>query len=119
MERFVGILIEHYAGKFPLWLAPVQAKVLSITEKQADYAQEVARRIQAAGVRAEADIRGDKVGSKIRDATLERVNYMLVVGGREAESGEVDVRTRSGDRLGAMSVDAFAERAVAEIRART
>lgn len=119
MERFVGILIEHYAGKFPLWLAPVQAKVLSITEKQADYAEEVARRLQAAGVRAEADVRGDKVGSKVRDATLERVNYMLVVGGREAESGNVDVRTRAGERLGAMTVDAFTEQAMGEIRART
>ncbi len=118
MERFVGILIEHYAGKFPLWLAPVQAKVLSITEKQADYALEVSRQLQAAGVRAEADIRGDKVGSKIRDATLERVNYMLVVGGREAESGQVDVRTRAGDRLGAMSPDEFVARALAEIRNR-
>ena len=119
MERFVGILIEHYAGKVPLRLAPVQAKVLSITEKQADYAEEVARRLQAAGVRAEADVRGDKVGSKVRDATLERVNYMLVVGGREAESGNVDVRTRAGERLGAMTVDAFTEQAMGEIRART
>ncbi len=118
MERFVGILIEHYAGKFPLWLAPVQAKVLSITEKQADYAQEVAERLQAGGVRAEADVRGDKIGAKIRDATLERVPYMLVVGGREAESGQVDVRTRAGDRLGALEVDAFLDRALDEIRNR-
>lgn len=118
MERFVGILIEHYAGKFPLWLAPVQAKVLSITEKQAAYAEEVAAQLVKAGIRAEADIRGDKVGSKIRDATLERVNYMLVVGGREAESGEVDVRSRAGDRLGAMDVPAFVAHAEAEIAAR-
>ena len=118
MERFVGILIEHYAGKFPLWLAPVQVKVLSITEKQADYAEDVTARLVAAGVRAEADVRGDKVGSKVRDATLERVPYMLVVGGREAETDHVDVRTRSGDRLGAMPVAVFSARALDEARKR-
>ncbi len=118
MERFVGILIEHYAGKFPLWLAPVQAKVLSITEKQADYAEQVAAQLVKAGIRAEADVRGDKVGSKVRDATLERVNYMLVVGGREAEEGKVDVRSRAGDRLGAMGVEDFIAHAREETAAR-
>ena len=118
MERFVGILIENYAGKFPLWLAPVQAKVLSITEKQAEYAEKVAAQLIEAGIRAEADVRGDKVGSKIRDATLERVNYMLVVGGREAEAGEVDVRSRAGDRLGAMDVASFVAHARREIEAK-
>ncbi len=118
MERFVGILIEHYGGKFPLWLAPVQAKVLSITEKQADYATKVAADLVAARIRAEADVRGDKVGSKIRDATLERVNYMVVVGGREAEAGQVDVRSRAGDRLGAMSSEDFVAHAREEIRNR-
>jgi threonyl-tRNA synthetase len=107
MERFVGILIEHHAGKFPLWLAPVQAKVLSITEKQAAYAEDVARQLVQAGVRAQADVRGDKVGSKIRDATLERVPYMLVVGQREADGGQVAVRERSGEDLGPMDVGAF------------
>jgi threonyl-tRNA synthetase len=118
MERFVGILIEHYAGRFPLWLAPLQAKVLSITGKQAAYAEQVAGRLKEAGVRAEADVRGDKIGSKVRDATLERVNYMLVVGGREAEAGTVDVRSRSGERLGAVPVEEFARRAREEIRKR-
>ncbi|MDA1194076.1 MAG: threonine--tRNA ligase [Planctomycetota bacterium] len=118
MERFVGILIENFAGRFPLWLAPVQARVLSITDQQGPYAEDAARRLVAAGLRAEADVRGDKIGSKVRDATLERVNYMLVVGAREAEQGLVDVRTRAGDRLGTMDLDAFTTRAREEIAAR-
>ena len=118
LERMIGILVEHYEGKFPLWLAPVQAKVLSITESQADYAQEVVKQLQAAGVRASADIRGDKIGSKIRDATLERVPYMLIVGGREAEAGQVAARRQSGEDLGPMGLDGFIERAKAEITAR-
>ncbi len=119
MERFVGILIEHYAGKFPLWLAPVQAKVLSITEKQADAVAAATAELRAAGLRVDADVRGDKIGSKIRDAILERVNYMLVVGAREADAGQIDVRTRAGERLGTMSLSAFVTRARAEIRDRT
>ena len=110
MERFVGILIEHHAGKFPTWLAPVQAKVLPITEAQNEYAEAVLARLQAAGVRAEADLRGDKIGAKIRDATLERVPYMLVVGKREAEGRQVAVRTRAGEDLGPQALEAFLER---------
>ncbi len=119
MERFVGILIEHWAGKFPLWLAPVQAKVLSITEAQADYAKRVERDLIAAGIRAEADVRGDKIGAKIRDATLQRVPYMLVVGGREAEGGQVAVRERSGEDLGPMNLDAFLALVREKIEARS
>ena len=112
MERFVGILIEHHAGKFPTWLAPVQAKVLSITEAQSDYAEQVAKDLVKAGIRAQADVRGDKIGAKIRDAILQRVPYMLVVGGREAENGQVAVRTRAGEDLGPSDLSDF----IAKIR---
>ena len=106
-ERLIGVLIEHHAGKFPLWLAPVQAKVLPITEAQNDYATEVLAQLKAAGIRAQADLRGDKIGSKIRDATLERVPYMLVVGGREAEAGAVAVRERGGKDQGPQPLEGF------------
>ena len=118
MERFIGILIEHHAGKFPLWLAPVQARVLSITEAQADFAKQVERQLRDAGLRVHADVRGDKIGAKIREATLARVPYMLVVGGREAEAGTVAVRERGGEDLGAMSVEAFLELARERITTR-
>ena len=116
-ERLIGILIEHHAGKFPLWLSPVQVKVLPITEAQNEYALQVAERCKAAGLRVESDLRGDKVGAKIRDATLERVPYLLVVGQREAEAGQVAVRDRSGDQ-GPTALDAFLEKARDEIARR-
>jgi threonyl-tRNA synthetase len=94
LERFIGILIEHYAGAFPTWLAPVQAKVLSISEKTAGYAREVYDRLTGEGVRAELDVRDDKIGAKIRDAQLEKVPYMLVTGAKEAEARAVAVRSR-------------------------
>ncbi|MDJ0973412.1 MAG: threonine--tRNA ligase [Planctomycetota bacterium] len=119
MERFIGILIEHHAGKFPLWLAPVQAKVLSITEAQNAYVADVAERLKQAGLRVESDQRGDKIGAKIRDATLQRVPYMLVVGGREAEAGAVAVRERSGKDHGPMPVEQFVALAREQIEART
>jgi threonyl-tRNA synthetase len=106
-ERLIGVLIEHHAGKFPLWLAPEQARVLPITTAQDDYARSVLARLREAGLRAEADLRGEKVGAKIRQATLERVPYMLVVGAREAEAGTVAVRERSGEDRGATALDAF------------
>jgi threonyl-tRNA synthetase len=106
MERQIAVLIEHHAGKFPLWLAPVQAKVLTITDAQNEHAEKVRARLAAAGLRVEADLRPDKIGAKIRNATLERVPYMLVVGAREAEQGQVAVRERSGKDLGAMGLDA-------------
>jgi threonyl-tRNA synthetase len=113
-ERLIGVLIEHHAGRFPLWLAPLQVKVLSITEAQNGYASEVARQVAAAGLRVESDLRGDKIGSKIRDATLDRVPYLLVVGRREAERGEVAVRLRSGEDLGPRPLAEFLARAVEE-----
>jgi threonyl-tRNA synthetase len=104
-ERFVGILTEHYGGAFPTWLAPVQARVIPISEKFADYARSVHDRLRAAGVRSELDDRNEKLGYRIREAQLRRVPYMLVCGGREAEQGTVSLRHRSGDDLGAIAVD--------------
>ena len=119
MERQIAVLIEHHAGKFPLWLAPVQARVLPITEAQDGYAKEVAAKLAAAGLRVETDLGTDKVGSKVRQAILERIPYMLVVGGREAAAGQVAVRERSGEDRGAMALDAFLELARAKIAAKT
>ncbi len=102
LERFIGILIEHTAGAFPLWLAPVQAKVLPLSEKFLDYAAQVTAQLAAAGLRAELDQSSEKLGYKIREAQVQKVPYMLVVGGREQESGTVNVRLRSGEELGAL-----------------
>ncbi|MEC4687454.1 MAG: threonine--tRNA ligase [Nitrospirota bacterium] len=104
IERFFGILIEHYAGAFPTWLAPVQAKVLCITDRQRDYAEAVVAQLKAAGLRAEADLRNEKVGLKIREAEKAKVPFMLVVGDREVEAGTLSVRGRSGANLGSMPV---------------
>ncbi|KAF1695584.1 threonine--tRNA ligase [Pseudoxanthomonas jiangsuensis] len=109
MERFIGILIEHHAGSFPAWLAPVQAVVANITDAQAEYVAEVQKTLVNQGFRVEADLRNEKIGFKIREHTLQRVPYLLVVGDREKENGAVAVRTRSGEDLGTMSLSAFAE----------
>ncbi|MCB1055462.1 MAG: threonine--tRNA ligase [Acidobacteria bacterium] len=111
LERFIGVLIEHTGGVFPLWLAPVQAVVLPVSEKFRDYADEVLGKLAAAGLRAELDDRNEKLGYKIREAQVQKVPYMLVVGGREAEAGEVSVRRRAGDDLGALPVADFVARA--------
>jgi len=107
VERFFGILLEHYAGAFPVWLAPVQAVVLTITDRQIPYAREVTGRLKKAGLRATLDDRNEKVNLKIREAQLQKVPYMLVVGGREAESGTVSVRNRKHGDQGAKSLDEF------------
>lgn len=109
-ERFFGILTEHYAGAWPVWLAPTQAVVMSITDRQAEFAAKVAERLVSKGFRAVADLRNEKIGFKIREHTIQRVPYMLVVGDRELESNSVSVRTRTGEDLGSMEVDAFIER---------
>jgi threonyl-tRNA synthetase len=114
MERFIGILIEHHAGAFPVWLAPVQAVVMNITDAQAAYAGEVAQALVAKGFRVEADLRNEKIGYKIREHTLNKVPYLLVVGDREREAGAVAVRTRSGEDLGSMPIAGFAERLESE-----
>jgi len=116
MERFIGILIEHHAGNLPAWLAPVQAAVFSITDAQAGYVAEVAQALVDKGFRVEADLRNEKVGYKIREHTLQKVPYLLVVGDREKEAGAVSVRTRSGEDLGSMPLAAFVERLQAETR---
>ncbi|MGH7251854.1 MAG: threonine--tRNA ligase [Nitrospiraceae bacterium] len=109
IERFFGILLEHYAGAFPTWLAPVQAKALCITEKQRNYAETVVGQLKAAGCRAEADLRNEKIGFKIREAEKAKIPYMLVIGDREVEQGTVSVRGRSGANQGSMTVPAVIE----------
>jgi threonyl-tRNA synthetase len=116
MERFIGILIEHHAGLLPTWLAPVQATVFSITDAQGDYVREVTQTLVDKGFRVQADLRNEKVGYKIREHTMQKVPYLLVVGDREKESGAVSVRTRSGEDLGSMPLAAFVERLEAETR---
>jgi threonyl-tRNA synthetase len=118
VERFFGILVEHYAGAFPTWLAPVQAAVLPITDKQSPYAHEVAAKLGGAGVRVHVDDRSEKVNLKIRDAQVQKVPYMLVVGGREAEAGQVAVRHRKRGDLGPTSVEEFVRAITAEIAAK-
>ncbi len=115
IERFLGIITEHYAGAFPLWLSPVQVKVLPITDRSAEYAKQVAAKFDAAGIRVESDLRNEKIGYKIREAQMQKIPYMLVVGDKEAEAGSVAVRTRAGEDLGAMSLDAFLEKVRGEI----
>jgi threonyl-tRNA synthetase len=114
MERFIGILIEHYAGALPAWLAPVQAVVLNISEHQAAYAAEVAARLKAAGFRVEADLRNEKITYKIREHSLQKLPYQLVVGEKERAANKVAVRTRGGVDLGALDFEVFVERLAAE-----
>jgi len=118
LERFIGVLIEHYEGKLPAWLAPVQAVVLNITDRQAPYAGEIKKLLSEQGFAVDADLRNEKIGFKIREHTLQRVPYLLIVGDRELEERTVAVRSRSGEDLGAMSVEAFAERLQDEITRR-
>ena len=118
LERFIGILIEHYAGSLPLWLAPIQAVVLNITDNQADYAKKVEQTLRNQGMRVKSDLRNEKIGFKIREHTIQRVPYLLVVGDREAESDTVAVRTRSGKDLGGLSLQALSEGLNAEIASR-
>ena len=110
MERFIGILIEHHAGQFPAWLAPVQAVVMNITDAQADAVEDARKALANQGFRVVSDLRNEKIGYKIREHTLQRVPYLLVVGDREKENGQLSVRTRGGEDLGSMSVDAFIAR---------
>ncbi|MGB0865079.1 MAG: threonine--tRNA ligase [Granulosicoccaceae bacterium] len=117
-ERFIGILIEHHAGKFPAWLAPTQAVVINITDKQHEYAQNVAEMLVSKGLRAVSDLRNEKIGFKIRNYTLQRVPYMLVVGDREVENNEISVRTRDGEDLGTVPLAQFTEALQLEVASR-
>jgi len=116
LDRFMAYLIEETMGNFPLWLSPVQVKLLTVTDRADDYAREVCRRFEDAGVRIELDDRNEKIGKKIREATLEKIPYMLVVGDRDVENGTVSVRRRSGEDEGALAADAFLSRVCEEIR---
>ncbi len=118
LERFIGILIEEYSGKFPTWLSPIQATVMNITDKQADYCQKVVKNLKESGFRVKLDLRNEKIGFKIREHTLKRVPYLLVIGDKEMENGEIAVRTRGGEDLGKMSVDSFIETLMEEVKTR-
>jgi threonyl-tRNA synthetase len=118
LERFLGILIEHHAGRLPSWLAPVQAVALNITDKQADYVREVTETLKNQGLRIESDLRNEKVGFKIREHTLQRVPYLLVAGDREVEAKSLAVRTRNGKDLGSMPIETFAQRLAREVASR-
>jgi threonyl-tRNA synthetase len=114
-ERFIGILIENYAGEMPIWLAPVQAEILTITDSQAEYASSAAESLQQKGFRVNADLRNEKIGFKIREHTMQKVPYLLVVGDREVEAGQVAVRARNGEDLGVMTLPEFEAHLSAEI----
>ncbi|MDA1190891.1 MAG: threonine--tRNA ligase, partial [Candidatus Poribacteria bacterium] len=118
VERFFGVLVEHFGGAFPVWLAPTQAIILTITDDQQEYALDVEKQLKDAGLRVESDLRGEKLGLKIREAQLAKVPYMLVVGNKEVESRQVAVRARSGNDLGAMTVEAFVQQAREDIDAK-
>jgi threonyl-tRNA synthetase len=117
-ERMIGFLIEHYAGKFPLWLSPEQARIIPITDDQVEYALAIEKKLRAANIRAKADLGSDRMNAKIRNAQKMQVPYMLVVGNQEVEAGTVAPRLRSGKQLDAMDVEAFLERIQQEIRDR-
>ena len=118
VERFLGILIEEFAGKFPAWLAPIQVKVLTIADRHIPYAKEVAGKLKALGIRADLDDRAEKIGFKIREAQLEKNPYMLIIGDKEAEESRVSVRSRDIGELGSLSFDEFSEKLIVEISER-
>jgi threonyl-tRNA synthetase len=114
-ERFIGLLLEHWAGALPVWLAPVQASVLTITENQSDYAVEVVKSLQKQGLRVVSDLRNEKINYKIREHTMQKVPYILVVGDKEKANGAVSVRARGNHDLGAMSLTDFATKIETDI----
>ena len=118
IERFIGILIEHFAGKFPVWLSPMQVKILPITDRQLDYANELCAKMKAAGVRVAVDDRSEKIGYKIREAQMEKVPYMLVLGDKEMEAGQVAVRRRDGEQS-VVSADEFIATVLKDIADKT
>ena len=118
LERFIGILIEEYAGLFPAWLAPTQVVVMNITDNQAEYVQNLVKTFKSHGIRAISDLRNEKIGFKIREHTLKRIPYLVVVGDKEMEAGDIALRTRKGEDLGKMSVAAFVEKLTTEIKTR-
>ena len=117
-ERFIGILIEHYEGAFPTWLAPEQVVIMNITDNQAEYVQKVEETLRNKGFRVVSDLRNEKIGFKIREHTIQKVPYLVVVGDKEVENGTVNVRTRKAEDLGSMSIDSFVERLDADVAQR-
>ena len=118
IERFIGILTEHFAGAFPLWLSPVQAKILTITDRSNDMAKELQQKLEAAGIRTEIDLRNEKIGFKVREAQMMKIPYMLVLGDKEVEQNVVNVRTRKGETLGNMTVEDLIAKLSEEIKAK-
>ncbi len=110
LERFIGILIEEHAGNFPTWLAPIQVTVMNITQSQADYVEKVALDLKTKGIRAVTDLRNEKIGFKIREHTVQRVPYLVVIGDREVAQQTITVRTRAGEDLGSMTLSEFEDK---------
>ena len=107
LERFIGILIEEHAGKFPVWLAPIQAVVMNISEAQFEYSVKIKRLLEKAGIRTAIDVRNEKIGFKIREQTLQKIPYLLIVGNREVHEESVSVRTQDGEDLGSYTIESF------------
>ena len=107
IERFIGVITEHFAGAFPVWLAPEQVRLLPVTDRAAERCEELCKEMESAGLRVSTDLRSEKIGYKIREAQLQKIPYMLVIGDKEVESGEVAVRSRANGDLGSMSVEGF------------
>ena len=118
IERFIGVITEHFAGAFPTWLSPVQVKVMAMTDRTADKAKEIADELEKMGLRVETDLRNEKIGFKIREAQMQKIPYMLIIGDKEAENGTVAVRSRKGGDLGTMKLEDFAKKVVEEVRTR-
>jgi len=116
LERFIGILIENFAGAMPAWLAPIQAVVVNITDKQSEYVLKVVENLKKQGFRVNSDLRNEKIGFKIREHTLQRVPFILVIGDREVADQTVAVRTRAGEDLGSMSFEAFSELLISTVK---
>ena len=118
MERFIGILIEHYAGSLPLWLAPIQVVLLNISDAQKEYAKTLETIFKEKGIRCESDLRNEKITYKIREHSIQKVPYLLVIGDREVEKKHVTVRTQKGEDLGSMSIDDFIKHLSRDIKAK-
>ena len=116
IERFIGVITEHFAGAFPTWLAPVQVKLMAMTDRTHDAVNDLADKLNAAGIRVETDLRNEKIGFKIREAQMQKIPYMLIIGDKEVENGVIAVRSRKAGDLGTMTLDAFIERINEEVR---
>ena len=119
IERFIGVITEHFAGAFPTWLSPVQVKVMAMTDRTAEQSKAIAAELEAAGVRVETDLRNEKIGFKIREAQMQKIPYMLIIGDKEVENGVVAVRSRKGGDLGTMSLADFKAKVVEEIKTKS